>query len=63
MSLYSINAIKLRLNILDNPKIVTEILILVDTYFRAILSLQKIIVEIYKDSPSNLIRKKIENYK
>src|SRR5437764_10755096 len=44
ISLYSINTIELKLNILNNPKIVIEILILINTYFRAILFLQKIIV-------------------
>jgi hypothetical protein len=62
MSLYSTNAMELRLDALDNPKIVTETLTLVDTRFRAISSLQKIIVEVYEDGPSNLIRRKMESH-
>ena len=36
MSLYSINAIEFRLDVLDNLKIVTEALRLVNIYFKAI---------------------------
>ncbi len=61
-SLYSTNAIELRLDALDNPKVVTEALKLVNTYFRGLLSLQKIIVEVYKDGPSNYIRRRMESY-
>jgi hypothetical protein len=56
-SLYSTNAIELRLDNLDNPKIVTEALKLVNTRFRAISSLQEIIVEVYKDGPNDHIRR------
>jgi hypothetical protein len=61
-SLYSTNAMELRLDALDNPKIVTEALKLVDTRFRAISSLQEIIVGVYEDGPSGYIRKKMESY-
>ena len=54
-SLYSTNAIELKLDALDNPKIVTEALKLVDTRFKAISSLQEIIVRVYKDGPSGYI--------
>ena len=61
-SLYSTNAMELRLDALDNPKIVTEALKLVDTRFRAISSLQEIIVEVYEDGPSDHIRREMENH-
>lgn len=61
-SLYSTNAMELRLDGLDNPKIVIEALKLVDTSFRAILSLQEIIVEVYDDGPSGYIRRKMESH-
>lgn len=53
---------KLKLDALDNPKIVTEALKLVDTRFRAISSLQEIIVRVYKDGPSGYIRRKMESH-
>jgi len=56
-SLHSTNAMEFRLDDLDNPKIVTEALKLVDTRFRAISSLQEIIVEVYEDGPSDHIRR------
>ncbi|KAL8721129.1 MAG: hypothetical protein Q9181_007775 [Wetmoreana brouardii] len=59
-SLYSTNAIELNLDALDNPKVVTEALKLVNTYFRAISSLQEIIVEVYEDGPSDYIRKEMD---
>jgi len=61
-SLYSTSTIELRLDALDNPKVVTEALKLVNTHFRAISSLQEIIVEVYKDGPSDHIRRKIESH-
>ena len=61
-SLYSTNAMELRLDALDNPKIVTEALKLVDTRFRAISSLQEIIVEVYEDGPSDHMRRKMESH-
>jgi hypothetical protein len=61
-SLYSTNAMELRLDALDNPKIVPEALKLVDTRFRAIPSLQEIIVEVYEDGSSNHIRRKMESH-
>ena len=62
MSLYSTNAMELRLNALDNPKVVTEALRLVNTHFRAISFLHEIIVEVYEDGPSDHIRRKMESY-
>ncbi len=61
-SLYSTNAIELRLDALDNPKVVTEALNLVNTHFRGLSSLQEIIVEVYKDGPSDYIRRKMESH-
>ena len=56
-SLYSTNSMELRLDELDYPEVVTEALKLVDIHFRAISSLQEIIVEVYEDSPSDHITK------
>ena len=56
-SLYSTNAMELKLDALDNPKIVTEALQLVNTRFRAISSLQEIIVKVYKEGPRGYIRR------
>ena len=61
-SLYSTNAMELRLDALDNPKVMTEALKLVDTHFRAISSLQEIIIEVYEEGPSDHIRRKIESH-
>ncbi|KAH8586095.1 hypothetical protein B0O99DRAFT_558607, partial [Bisporella sp. PMI_857] len=59
ISSYSIHAMELKLDALNNLKIATEALKLVDTRFRAIKSLQEIVVEVYKDGPSGYIRRKI----
>ena len=48
---------ELKLDALDNPKIVTEALQLVNTRFRAISSLQEIIVKVYKEGPRGYIRR------
>lgn len=61
-SLSSTHAMELKLDALDNPNIVTEALTLVNTRFRAISSLQDIIVEVYDDSASGYIRRKMENH-
>ncbi|CAF9924692.1 hypothetical protein IMSHALPRED_006266 [Imshaugia aleurites] len=58
-SLYTTNAMMLRLDALDNLKIVTEALKLVDTLFRASASLQEIIVEVYEDGQSDYIRREM----
>lgn len=60
--LYSTNAMELRLDALDNPKVVTEALKLVNTHFRAISSLQEIIVGVYEDGPSDHIRRKMASH-
>lgn len=46
----------------DNPKLATEALELVNTHFRAITSLQEIIVEVYEDRPSDHIRRRMESH-
>jgi len=51
-----------KLDALDNPKLVAEALSLVDTRLRAILSLQEIIVEVYKDGLSDHIRKEMQSH-
>jgi hypothetical protein len=61
-SLHSTNAMEVRLEALDYPKIVAEGLALVDARFRAISSLQEIIVEVYEDGPSDYIRREMKNH-
>jgi hypothetical protein len=61
-SLSSTNAMELRLDALDNPKIVSEALKLVNTRFRASSSLQEIIVEVYEDGPSDHIRREMKTH-
>lgn len=53
---------ELRLDALDNHKVVTEALNLVNTHFRGLSSLQGIIVEVYKDGSSDDLRRKIESH-
>ncbi len=60
-SLHSTNAMEVRLEALDYPKIVAEGLALVDARFRAISSLREIIVKIYEDGPSDQIRREMKN--
>ncbi len=56
--LNSTNAMEQRLDALDNPKTASDALTLVDTCFRAILSLQEIFVEVYeKDDANDHIRR------
>jgi hypothetical protein len=61
-SVHSTNAMVLKLDALDYPKIITEALKLVDARFRAISSLQEIHVEVYEDGPSDYIRRKMESH-
>jgi hypothetical protein len=58
----SANAMVLKLDALDYPKIITEALKLVDARFRAISSLQEIIVEVCEDGPSYYIKRKMESH-
>ncbi|KAF2184522.1 hypothetical protein K469DRAFT_579299 [Zopfia rhizophila CBS 207.26] len=61
-SIHSTNAMELRLDALDCPKVVTEAMALVNTHFRAISSLQEIIVEVYEDGPSDHIRREMKSH-
>ncbi|KAI8949459.1 hypothetical protein F4801DRAFT_580423 [Xylaria longipes] len=60
--LCSTHAMELKLDSLNNHKVATEALKLVDTHFRAILSLQEIILEADEVSPSGYIREKMKSY-
>lgn len=61
-SLDSTNDMELRLDALDNYNIVAKALAVVDTRFKAILSLQEIIVEVYEDGPSGHIRREMKSH-
>ncbi|KAN0070047.1 hypothetical protein V8E54_011628 [Elaphomyces granulatus] len=62
-SLYSAKIMKRKLDALDDPELVAEALLLVDTRFRAILSLQyEIIVQVYSNSLSDHIRKEMQSH-
>ena len=61
-SLHSTNAMELELDALDSPKIVAQAIALVDARFRAISSLQEIIVEVYEDGPSDHIRREMKSH-
>jgi hypothetical protein len=61
-SLNSTNAMELELNGLDNSNIVTEALNLVNACFRAISSIQEIIVQVYEDGPSDHTRITMKNH-
>jgi hypothetical protein len=52
----------LKLDALASPQVVAEALTLVDARFRAISSLQEIIVEVYEDGPSDNIRREMKNH-
>ncbi|KAI1424928.1 hypothetical protein F5Y12DRAFT_714793 [Xylaria sp. FL1777] len=60
-SLHSTNAMELTLDGLDNHKVATEALELIDTHFRAISPLQDIILEVYEDGPSGYIRQRMKS--
>ncbi|KAF2252374.1 hypothetical protein BU26DRAFT_517013 [Trematosphaeria pertusa] len=61
-SLSSTYAMELRLDALDNFRVVGEALKLVNTRFRAISSLQEIIVEVYEDGPSDHMRREMKSH-
>jgi hypothetical protein len=61
-SLHSTNAMEVKLDALDYPKIAAEGLALVDAHFRAISSLQEIIVKVYEGGPSGYIRREMKNH-
>jgi hypothetical protein len=60
-TLFSTDIMTFKLDALDSPDIVVEALALVNTHFRAIPSLQEIVVQIY-EGPSDHIRSTMENY-
>lgn len=53
---------ELKLHALDSPKIVAQAIALVNARFRAISSLQEIIVEAYEDGPSDHIRREMKSH-
>ncbi|ERF77024.1 hypothetical protein EPUS_06892 [Endocarpon pusillum Z07020] len=61
-SRYSTNAMELTLDALDSPETVAQAITLVDARFRAISSLQEIIVEVYEDGPSDDIRTEMKSH-
>lgn len=52
---------ELRLAALERPQIMSRALVLVDRYFKDIASVQKITINVYKDTDSDYIRKKMEH--
>jgi hypothetical protein len=52
----------LKLDALDHSKIAANAIALVNARFRTILSLRKIVVEVYEDGPSNQIRSAMESH-
>ncbi len=61
-SLDSTNSIELRLDDLDHHKLATEALELVNTQFRAIPSIQEIILNVFEDGPSDCLRSIMKSY-
>ncbi|KAH8774772.1 hypothetical protein F5883DRAFT_412127 [Diaporthe sp. PMI_573] len=61
-SLYSTNAMEFRLDNLEHHTVANEALKLVDTHFRAIPSLQEIILEVYEDGPNGHIRGRMKSH-
>ncbi|KAJ5480517.1 hypothetical protein N7530_006026 [Penicillium desertorum] len=47
----------------DSPSICARALALIDARFRAISSLQEIVIEVYEEGPSTYIRKKMESHR
>ena len=60
VSPYSTEAMGSMIEEQKEPKVVTEALELVNTHFRAISSLQEIIIEMYEKGPSDHIQKEME---
>ena len=61
-SLFSTTAMEIRLDRLEHYKLAIEALKLVDSHFKTIVSLQEIVIEVYKDSPNSYIRSKMEGH-
>lgn len=47
---------------LDNPKVATKALKLVNTHFKGLSSLQEIIIEVYEDGASDYLRRELESH-
>lgn len=61
-SLSSTDSMEVRLDNLENHKVATDALELVNTHFQNIPSLQKITVEVYEDGGSYQLRRTMEKY-
>lgn len=61
-SLDSTDDMEYRLDYLEHFKVATEALKLVNTHFRAIPSIQEIILEVYEDGPGDHVRSKMKEY-
>ncbi|SPJ74501.1 uncharacterized protein FTOL_04232 [Fusarium torulosum] len=61
-SLYSTSNMEFRLDNLEHYGVATEALHLVNTHFKAIPSLAKIVLEVYEDGPSDYLRRRMESY-
>ncbi|MCJ1402140.1 hypothetical protein MMC11_005359 [Xylographa trunciseda] len=61
-SLQSTNTMELKLDALDHPKIVAKAMALVNARFRAISTLQEIIVEVCEDGPNDYIRREMKGH-
>ncbi|KAJ5682062.1 uncharacterized protein N7477_002002 [Penicillium maclennaniae] len=58
----STNTMENWLDSFDSPSICARALALIDARFRAISSLQEIVIEVYEEGPSTYIRKKMESH-
>lgn len=61
MAVDSTSAMEYRLGSYDNPRLCDKALALVDAGFRAIPSLQEIVIEIYEEGLDSIIRRKMES--
>ncbi|KAJ6105287.1 hypothetical protein N7523_010097 [Penicillium sp. IBT 18751x] len=57
----STNAMEYRLYSFDSPRLCDKALALVGARFRAIPSLQEVVIEIYEEGPGSIIRRKMES--
>jgi hypothetical protein len=61
-SLQTTTTVELAIDALDSPRAAAEVLALVDARFKAISSLNEVIVNVYDETPSDDLRKKMSNY-
>ncbi|KAK2022627.1 hypothetical protein LX32DRAFT_698534 [Colletotrichum zoysiae] len=61
-SLHSTNSMEIRLDNLENLKVATEALALVNVHFKAILSVTEVILEVFEEGPSQHIRRIMESH-